>query len=457
MTTVNEASEPLPQTTQPQENTPEFSTAPWPLWLRIVFRFVFSFLVLYILPFPLSTISEAFPRTSYLVRWYRQMWHALVPWVGAHILHLSKPITYYPAGSGDKTSDYVQLLCFTVIAVVATAIWMLFDRRRKQYRPLHEGLRIYVRYALAFTMFGYGFAKLPYGQFRPPSLDRLIEPYGAFTPMGTLWYFMGVSWVYTIFAGIAEVTGGFLLLFRRTATLGALVVFADMLNVVMLNYSYDVSVKLYSTALLLMAVFLLAPELRRLIRFFLLDRSTAPSAIRFPWREQWMRPARTAVKTLIIGVAVYGTLWPYIRMMRHYSAMAAKTKTPLYGIYNVEGVGRDASGNAISDVVATNWRRVAFDNKYGPFVAVVMADDSMPRYFTKFDTAKHTIALSTYDTLARIPIGVLTYSRPDADHLILQGIFNGRPVDLNLRKMDASKYRLFSSGFHWTNEYSNNR
>lgn len=459
MTTVDEASDQLPQTTQLQENTSDFSTAPWPLWLRIVFRFVFSWIASYNLPFPLDIRAAGdfglFPGAQFLSSKYTRMWHTLVPWVGAHVLHLSKPITYFPTGSGDTTSSYVKLLCITVFAVVAMLVWTFLDRRRKEYRVLHEGLRVYVRYALAFTMFGYGFAKLPNGQFMSPDLDRLIEPYGSFTPMGTLWYFMGVSWVYTLFGGIAEVTGGFLLLFRRTTMLGALTVFAVMLNVVMLNYSYDVSVKLYSTALLLMAVFLFVPDLRRLVRFFVLDRPTTSSVVAFPWRARWVRPTRIVVKTLIIGMVVYGNVVPNVRRMHRIASMTAEMKSPLYGIYNVEGVGRDAPGDGFSELTAANWRKVAFANKYGSMLAVVMADDSMPRYNTKFDTTKHTIHLTTYTT--RTPIGVLTYSRPDADHLILHGTFNGKPVDLHLRKMETSKYRLFSTGFHWTNEYSNNR
>lgn len=459
MSTVNEAiASPIPSGTSPEgsEGAAGRAIGPWTLWLQIVFRFVFSLVALYNLPFPLGLV----PRASYLTDWYSRAWHVFVPWVGAHILHLSKPITYFPTGSGDTTSSYVRLLCVVIIAFIATVIWSLLDRRRAQYRTLHEVLRIYVRYVLAYTMFGYGFAKLPYGQFRTPSLDRLIEPYGSFTPMGTLWYFMGVSWAYTIFAGIAEVTGGFLLLFRRTATLGALIVMADMLNVATLNYSYDVPVKLYSTALLLMAVFLLAPEARRLFRFFLLDRPTAPSTVPFPWksRRRWMGPARAVAKTVIVALALYGTLVPSFRNMLQYPARMAKMRSPLYGIYNVENVGEDAPGDGIHEIIATNWRRVAFTNKYMTLLAVVMADDSMPRYSTKFDTAKHTVALSTYDTgITSVPIGVLRYSQPDANHLVLDGTFNGKPAHVELRKMDASKYRLFNTGFHWINEFSNDR
>ena len=51
---------------------------------------------------------------------------------------------------------------------------------------------------------------------------------------------------YEIFAGCAETLGGILLLTPRTTTLGALVCLADMIQVFMLNMTYDVPVKLFS-------------------------------------------------------------------------------------------------------------------------------------------------------------------------------------------------------------------
>jgi hypothetical protein len=114
--------------------------------------------------------------------------------------------------------------------------------------------------------------------------------------MGALWSFMSASRPYAIFADAVEVTAGALLLFRRTTTLGAMVAAAAMTNVVALNYCYDVPVKLYSTNILLMAVFLLAPEFCRLAHVLVFNRPTAPAdldRVRFERRlAEWLRGAR---------------------------------------------------------------------------------------------------------------------------------------------------------------------
>jgi len=124
---------------------PTADTAWHPL-TRVAFRFAFCYLGLYSL-ITLSNVEDYLP--------YEKLWHGIVPWVGAHILHLSQPITYFTSGSGDKTSDWVLLFCHLVISVAATAIWTVLDRR-KEYATLDEWLRVLLRFAVAWTMVLYG-------------------------------------------------------------------------------------------------------------------------------------------------------------------------------------------------------------------------------------------------------------------------------------------------------------
>ena len=81
--------------------------------------------------------------------------------------------------------------------------------------------------------------------------------------MGLLWTFMGASAPYQMLAGLAEVTCGMLLFWRRSRLLGALLAIGVMGNVVALNYCYDVPVKLFSTELLRIRAASLPRELSR--------------------------------------------------------------------------------------------------------------------------------------------------------------------------------------------------
>src|SRR5439155_22627181 len=92
---------------------------------------------------------------------YHGMWFAAASWLCRHVLHLSPTVSVAaPYTLADNVIGYVELLCFIVLAALAAIVWTLLDRKRTEYRTLHEWLRIYVRYALAFAMLGYGMDKV---------------------------------------------------------------------------------------------------------------------------------------------------------------------------------------------------------------------------------------------------------------------------------------------------------
>jgi len=250
----------------------------WRSSTRIAFRFVFCYLALYCLY--IFAGDQQFFHYLFSGRFTDSFidpfWHRVVPWVGKHILHLSTDITIFSNGSGDTTYDYVLILCELFLAAVATVVWSLLDRKRPNYRALHEWLRFVVRLALAMQMFFYGMDKLIPIQFGSLTLARLSQRVGNLSPFTMLWTFMAASKPYTIFSGFAEVLAGVLLLVPQLTTLGALIGIGVMANVFALNMSYDVPVKLGALHYLLMAMFLVTPEMQRLINVLVLNRPAAP-------------------------------------------------------------------------------------------------------------------------------------------------------------------------------------
>ena len=217
------------------------SDNPLPAWgpvERIEFRFIFVYFVLYIFPFPLYLI----PGAQELIKLYSSLWNAIVPWVGSRLFHLT--ITVLPNGSGDTTFNSVQVLCYFVIAFHAAAIWTILLRKDELPRAL-PALRVCVRYSLATTMITYGAYKVIKSQFPSPSLDRLIQPFGDASPMGLLWTFIVRIGVTTGLTGAGEVLGGLLLLLAPRPSWRSRL-FRVTSHVAMLNFSYDVPVKLFS-------------------------------------------------------------------------------------------------------------------------------------------------------------------------------------------------------------------
>lgn len=164
-----------------------------------------------------------------------------------YVFHLKGvAATWHPTGSGDTALNYVLYAGMAAIAVVGTLVWTILDQRREEYRTGYAWLQLGLRFTVAVAMLAYGFSKVFPKQFGTPGLEVLTQAYGDSTPMRLLWTSMGSSTLYRVACGLGEVLGGALLLFRRTSTVGALVSAAILSNVVLLNFSYDVRVKLYS-------------------------------------------------------------------------------------------------------------------------------------------------------------------------------------------------------------------
>ena len=432
----------------------------WSLAKRIVFRFACCYLMLYNLPMMGHVnLLEAIPGVEWLAEKYISVWHIVVPWVAIHVFHLSGPVTVYPAvnGSGDTTLDYVEDLCLAAAAVLATLVWSLIDFKRTDYRRLHFYLRVYVRYALSFTLFGYGFAKVFPTQFVFPSFSRLMEPLGEFSPMGLLWNFMGYSTAYIIFSGLAEVTGATLLLFRRTATLGAMTSSAVLLNVVMLNFCYDVPVKLYSLNLLLMAIFLIVPDIPRLANLLVLNRPANAVSLASPPLEvrwipaRWMKIGAIAFKMLFVGYFLYGTVKGGWEGYKGY--VLNRPKAPIYGLYEVENFNRAGQDVAPLTTDAARWRRVSIQSPSA--LTVRLMDDSPRIYSTEYNEAKSSVTIAGDPDKNKK--NFFTYSRPDPEHVVLKGTLLADPLIVRLRRIDPSKFLLVNRGFHWINERPFNR
>ncbi len=420
-------------------------TPRWPLAQRIGFRFVFVYFVLYFIPFPLNVI----PGLEFISKALDSLWQAVATWVAQHLLHLEHPLQFAETGSGDTTYAYVLLLTFAGLAMLATVVWSILDRRRRDYHTLHVWLRLYVRYDLIYFMLTYGLIKVIPNQFSSPSPGRLLQPYGQSSPMGLLWTFMGASTAYTIFAGAMETLGGVLLCFRRTITLGALATVAVMTNVVMLNFCYDVPVKLLSSHLVLMALFLLAPQLERLFRILVMGHSAEAAPPEGPrLRRRWMRVTALVLKLALLGKVVYDELDSGIERYAHGAGAPAPA---LYGIYEVDRFVRN--GETVAPLVtdATRWRRATVSKR--GYLTIIRMNDTMIGYKVDVDPTRHVITLAPRGPRASYTLDYVDL--PDGG-IEVTGQLENDLLTVVLRR-DERAQLLTTRGFHWISETPFNR
>ena len=418
----------------------------WSFIEKILFRFSALFFGIYIFPFPL----DYFPFLIGLLIFIRNAWNGLVVFTGRHILHLPYDIIVQPNGSGDTTWNYVQLFIMVVFAVAGCIIWSIADVRKKNYNRWLYWLTVGVRYYLAFALINYGSVKILKVQFPAPSISRLFEPYGQSSPMGLAWTFLGYSKGYNYFMGMAEIIGGLLLLFKKSKTFGALFSMTVTCNIVAINFCFDVPVKLYSSALLAMAVFIAAPEISRLYQFFFNRKTTSLKSHSYTFEKRWQRVTVLAVKTLLIFYIFIRVALNGINASKRYGDDAPKPE--LYGYYNVVTFvkNKDTLAPLLTDT--TRWNKILFDN-YNRLTIKKMSDTLIAYNYTD-NRMRHELKLTQRDDVTSGYIFI--YNAIDKNSLELRSIGKDA-IYMQLNKIEVNDFLLMKRGFHWINEYPLNR
>ena len=407
--------------------------------------FLLAYLFLQITDFTSS--DEIFPHVMYVIfHPLTEFWDWLVSWTGIHIFHTDE-ITIKPNGSGDTTYNYVLQFIWIVLSLVISLIWVILDRKRSSYNQVHSGLRVSIRYFLAYTLICYGSIKIIPLQFSPPDLNTLTETYGDSSPMHLAWTFMGYSKGYGVFVGLAEIIPGILLLFRRTALLGSLIATAVFINVVAMNLAFDIPVKLFSINLLFFSVFIAAKDFSRLKKFFLLNSTANAATLTFDSPSKKYKILRLSLKTLFVLFLLYGTVWETIEASKIYGAAAPKP--PLYGIYNVEKM---TSKNILLEPLISDsnqWKQLIIN--HAESVNITTLSDREKWMGFKVDTLQKTAGFKSY--MDSSDAFTLHYKQADKNHLQLYGKIKNDSVVIYFKRFDESNFELINRDFHWINEY----
>lgn len=425
----------------------------WSLAKRIGFRFLFSYFVLFFLT---GQEIEAVPLLGSLVEKYTEGWYAIAVWVGRHLFHIRGEIPLDGRGSGDTTFRWLLIPCYLALAAAAAVLWSLLDRRRPHHERLLQGFRFLLRFSLSIAMISYGLAKVIPNQMSFPRSFSLLQRVGDLKPMRLLWTFIGASPAYEVLTGLAELLGGVLLLVPRTVLLGALVCAADMAMVFVLNLCYDVPVKIMSFHYLVMAILLVAPDLRRLADLFLFDRAVAPAR-----RPPLFRRPRLdrAVQILFLLFGAYTIVLGVVQGIGRYKERNLP-HPPLFGVWSVEEATADGAAVPPSSDSARDpeaWRFVAFD-KPGS-MTIELARGERRLHALQIDpAAKRMILARTQRDAQGKPVldvagkprkepgwtAVLSFAEPEAGGLVLDGTLDGHRRRMKLRKM-----ALLRDRFHW--------
>ena len=399
----------------------------WILWFILVYIFLSIF------PLPLSYLV---PPLADVLTFPLDQLNLLI---GKNILNIEDFKKIASTGSGDTTFDYVKILTHILLSIVSASVLIKLKKINLHSEQAKQWIVTYMKYVLAISMIIYGLAKVYEMQFPQPGLNRLGQSFGDSSPMGLLWTFMGHSRGYSIFTGMAEITGGVLLLFRRTQILGALISLGVMINVVALNFFFDVPVKIFSSHLFFYCLVLLYPSVYALIQIFLKGKSSALQFIHIPLQSKSLRLLSRSAKVFVIILSIALAIFE-MTMLNH----SQSEKSPHDGIHFVENF--QTSTNHTN---ATKWNKLVMENK---FLII----------YTETDTLKGTVKINKENQLYFTSIvdstlkGTLDF-KSDKNNYIWNVVMKSDSLSFQSKIKRKEDFTLQKRGFHWINEYPYNR
>jgi hypothetical protein len=419
------------------------SQAPnWSAATRIAFRFCFVYLGLFCLATQIS--GSMIPNLSFTYRGLGRLWpmREATHWIGRTVFGIASPLD--DVSGGEPLFFWVQTFWLLIVSAVVVAAWSALDRRRQNYDTLYAWFRLFVRVALAASLFEYGMTKVIPTQFPTPPLTTLVTPVGELTLSALLWTTIGAAQPYEIFTGCIEVLAGVLLLIPRTAILGATIGMGALIQVASLNMTYDVGLKLVSLHMIALAVFLLAPDLPRFADFFVRHRPATASTPSLPVRTRRGQRILAAVQ-IAFGVYLLG-MYAYINWSFWEVAGGGRPKSALYGIWNVERLSIDGEVRPpqLNDY-DRRWRRVIFDTPNS--IVFQRTDDSLAPYGVSLDSERNVLALTKGNS--RNWAATFSFERRPPDRLVVEGEMDGYRIEAELRRVEFDAFPLLNSSFRW--------
>lgn len=209
-----------------------------------------------------------------------------------------------------------------------------------------------------------------------------------------------------------------------------------MLQVVAINLSFDISVKLYSLFLLMLSLGISWPGLVNIFQILILHKTpnSTSSIVQPSYLAQNQKLSYVLIKALVISLIFYEASFKYFQNMNFNGDHAARPF--LHGAYSVTTPNN-------------NYKRIFIHSR--GYLIFQDRDDQLKDYRLKCNLRNKTLYLSkTGEPEAR-----LQYQYDNTDScLVLSGVLNKDSIKLIAKLIDTDTLPLKRDGFHWTIEGS---
>lgn len=234
----------------------------WYSYEIIALRSALIYAVISTIPFNPEFYTQDFDAgfnvNSYFFRWF-------------DVVSQNKPWFFASQEGKNYTGWFITVL----VCALAGFTWNLIDKKYKNYERLYYWFYVAARYGIALRMSWFAWAKVFPVQMPFPTISQLNTNLGDFTPGKLYWLTTGVSPFFEVFAGIFELTATVLILYRRTTTLGALMMIAILVPIWFVNIGYDAGVELASLHILSLSLLLLVRDSKRIWQILIEHQAVA--------------------------------------------------------------------------------------------------------------------------------------------------------------------------------------
>ena len=235
-------------------------------------------------------------------------------------------------------------------------------------------------YYAAYTLMGYGFAKVMGAQFTvlDSELDR---PMGQVSGFWLTWYYFGYSPIYSGIVAGAQIGGAVLLCFRRTALVGVLILLPVMVNIVAIDlwvmhwhWSNDA---LRNAVYVLTALLCILAFQAKDIFEFVMRQGTAMVPL-----GRWRWGLAAAQIVLVCGMIAYTA-----REMRWIANVNNRAPTPIDGAWRVTDVQPVTEGVP---------KRIYFEYNRAYMCVFLMPDGTTESHDFRTDPSSRSINISRH-------------------------------------------------------------
>lgn len=338
-----------------------------------------------------------------------------------------------PEISSDSAAMYVQVFLLFIFSAAVAFIMSWSKRWNERRERTFAFFRIVFCFFIAMVMMKYGFDKIFKAQFYLPEPNILFTPLGKVSKDLLFWSSMGTSYSYNVLSGLMQLIPALLLLFRKTRTFGLLALTAVLIHICSINFSFDISVKIYSCLLLFLALLSLAPNAKLLFRFFIQHKPETLDRVVAFFRSQ-KKFVRGSFRAMLISIFFLEALLPYLR-----SGNFNDDRTPrpfLHGAYAIEEV------NDLENSGLEKMKRL-FIHRSG-YLIFENEQEEMQDLRLDIDTIKKHFLLSDYEGNTTM----LDYFYDPRDS-VLELTSVDKKLNLRAKAIDWKHLPALKDEFHW--------